>query len=128
MPLNSREYEISVTSVDGCERKVKTKVEVIKNYLFEISNIMSPNDDGRNDRLRYYTDNSGKSLLNFIVFDRWGNIVFELSDAKPGWQEINWESIFRSKSVNLGAYTWIAKVQYIDDVVIKHQGSLMIIK
>ncbi|MBP7173423.1 MAG: T9SS type B sorting domain-containing protein [Cloacibacterium sp.] len=68
--LNRGKHTISVLSSDNCE-------PVTKEFsIINIMNVITPNDDGYNDRLDY-SDLSLKNKVVFKVFDRFGKLVFE---------------------------------------------------
>jgi gliding motility-associated-like protein len=80
----------------------------------------TPNNDGTNDILRV-RGNCIKEL-DFKVFDRWGELVFQTSD-----QTIGWDGTFKGKPALAGVY-----VYYINAVVkganINSQGNTTLIR
>jgi gliding motility-associated-like protein len=71
------------TTTDGCTDSIKTNVEV-KVFELEIPNVFTPNGDGTNEtwaipNLDRYIDN------DLIVFNRWGQKVFNSGDYKGDW-------------------------------------------
>ena len=53
-----------------------------KNYIY-IPNAFTPNNDGINDIFKVRSENLIKGDL--VIFDRWGNKVFESDDLNIGW-------------------------------------------
>ncbi|MBK6902582.1 MAG: PKD domain-containing protein [Saprospirales bacterium] len=51
-----------------------------------LPNMFSPNGDGINDSFRGYAAD-GVQVLSYelLVFDRWGNLLFEAGDLESGW-------------------------------------------
>lgn len=64
----------------------------------------SPNDDGNNDILFVRGDNIAS--MHFVVYDRWGNVMFETAD-----QSIGWNGFFKNNLVNPGTFAW--KLEYV---------------
>ncbi|HLP10408.1 MAG TPA: gliding motility-associated C-terminal domain-containing protein [Flavobacteriales bacterium] len=64
----------------------------------------SPNDDGNNDILFVRGDNIAS--MHFVVYDRWGNVMFETAD-----QSIGWNGFFKNNLVNPGTYAW--KLEFV---------------
>jgi len=64
-----------------------------------VPQIFSPNGDGRNDVLYVYGRNF--KSFKFIVYNRWGEQVFESSDPSIGW-----DGTFRGKQANPGVYVY----------------------
>ncbi len=63
-------------------------------------NAFSPDGDGDNDWLEVFTHNS--TVLEFLVYDRWGNLVFEHHGLQPVW-----DGHFRGKLANVGVYAYL---------------------
>ncbi|MBK9736107.1 MAG: gliding motility-associated C-terminal domain-containing protein [Saprospiraceae bacterium] len=127
-PVNDTKFIISVTSKDGCNRTVSIEVKVEKQRSFVISNIISPNGDNQNDKLKYFAGNDVAEIKYFAIYDRWGELIFHREGFPNGLKEIDWGATFKEIALNPGVLIWIAKVLYIDDVVINYKGSITIIK
>ena len=61
--------------------------------------IDSNNNDNNNDVL--YVRGGGVSSIQFRVFDKWGNIVFESFDMEKGW-----DGTYNGKLLNTGVYVY----------------------
>jgi gliding motility-associated-like protein len=85
-PPATTEYTIKVRSADGCESEAKTRVIVYRKLL--MSSAFTPNGDGLNDIFRIPTGTT-LNQLQFSIFDRWGNIVFQTSDINKGWDGLH---------------------------------------
>ena len=94
----------SATYIDsiGCINSDSINVEFIENSIY-IPNVFSPNLDGINDCFKPLTNiESNIGNYSIVVFDRWGNRVFESSNFSECW---NGE--YRGKAMNPAVYTWI---------------------
>ncbi len=127
-PVDSTTYEVIITSKDGCEATATITVVVIKDYSFVVSNAISPNGDGYNDKVRYNAKKDVASILYYDVYDRWGSKVYQLKNAKNGLVDLDWEGTFNGKNLMEGSYVWLASVAYIDGNVINYKGSLLILR
>lgn len=69
-------------------------------YEFSVylPNAFSPNGDGANDVYRVFPNNV--EFLRLLIFDRWGNLVFEGKDEGDGW-----DGTFKGKDAATGVYT-----------------------
>jgi gliding motility-associated-like protein len=66
----------------------------------ELPNVFTPNNDGNNDLFEPVLYNQIFSP-HFMIFNRWGNVIFESFDSKPTWNgEIN------GKQCHEGVYFW----------------------
>lgn len=76
-------FYLTVTDSIGC--KTKTSVEVKNNCPpgVTMTNVFTPNHDGLNDIIIPQYEHIKSTYYN--IRNRWGNLVFETSDVKTGW-------------------------------------------
>ena len=74
---------LTVKNADGCVNYVEHIVEVGPEFTFYIPNAFTPDGDGIND---YF---SGKGIgivkYDFVIFDRWGNLIFHSESLEDQW-------------------------------------------
>lgn len=94
-----------------------------------IPNIFSPNNDGVNDKFFVFVpDNLSATITNLSVFDRWGNLMFQLKDAPPNDPEYGWDGKFGGRLLNPGVYVYSVEVYFGALAQTKqYSGSLTII-
>ncbi len=85
-PANTTTYTLTVTDVNGCKAVALGTVEVLSECegKFFIPTAFSPNGDGHNDLFRIIHPGD-LNLIDFKVFNRWGETVFETKDPNEGW-------------------------------------------
>lgn len=100
-------YNVTVKDSNNCIVDVSVNVYLTEtcDYHLFIPNIFSPNSDGNNDEL--FVRGKGFQTLDFIVFDRWGNKMFESTD-----KEIGWDGTFNGTKVSSGVYVYYVEVEY----------------
>ncbi len=119
-PTQTTTYTLTVT-INGCTSSdtVTVFVEIECGELF-VPNVFSPNGDGANDELKVY----GNCITNFefVIFDRWGQKVFEITDPA-----ISWDGRFNGKMMDAAVFVYYLKgtVKGVD--VSKH-GNITLIK
>ena len=68
----------------GCSDSISKKVKVLNNCFIAVPTAFTPNNDGLNDFL--YPNNAIKARdMNFRVFNRWGQLVFQTRDWTQKW-------------------------------------------
>jgi gliding motility-associated-like protein len=87
--LCSGNYAVVITDANGCT--TSGSIYLSEPLVLEMPNGFSPNDDGDNDAfvvhgLDAYPDNE------LIIFNRWGNIVFQKEDYQNDWTGENSQS------------------------------------
>jgi gliding motility-associated-like protein len=124
-PLDSILYIYTVSDAYGCLGSDSILIFVSdiicrEPYLF-VPNAFSPNGDGLNDVL--YVRGRILDKVEFAVFDRWGEKLFETKDKDKGW-----DGVFRGKKCEPGIY-----VYYLDAICIGgeryiHKGNVTLIR
>ncbi len=119
-PVSTTVYTITAT-LNGCTGydTVTVFVDILCGDLF-IPTAFSPNGDGQNDVL--YVMSNCITELEFAIFDRWGEKVFETTDPKQGW-----DGTFNGKKMNPAAFAYYltAKVKGED---VSKKGTISIVK
>jgi len=67
----------------GCSDTLTYDVYIIPYTTLYVPNTFTPNGDGKNDVFLAF----GEFVDNFdmMIFDRWGNLIFESKDMQKGW-------------------------------------------
>lgn len=88
----------------------------------------SPNGDGNNDVL--YVRGVGIQRVNlFRIFDRWGNLMFEVTDATANDTQFSWDGTDPGgASLNPGVFVYVAEVVCSNGDVLKQTGNVTLIK
>lgn len=75
--------ELFVQNEGGCIDSTEKSICVANPTPIFIPDIFSPNGDGHNDML--YVRGPAIETMSFMVFDRWGTLVFSSTDPNHGW-------------------------------------------
>ncbi len=120
--LEEGTYLVEVRDSNNCVVNDTAEVFMtdVCNYHLFIPNVFSPNGDGLNDVL--YVRGKGFKNFSFVVFDRWGNKVFESTD-----KEIGWDGKFRGKLVDSGVFVYHIKVEYFDGTKVVKDGNVGVV-
>ena len=77
--------QLIVTDNHGCKDTTHHTIFINADYIFYAPNSFTPNNDGINDIFIPQTEIIISIDYSLIIFDRWGNKVFETKDYKKGW-------------------------------------------
>ncbi|HTA83010.1 MAG TPA: gliding motility-associated C-terminal domain-containing protein, partial [Bacteroidia bacterium] len=119
-PITNTTYTIVVTDSNGCQTNAFITVDVICGNLF-IPEAFSPNSDGKNDIL-YVRDYCIKDM-DFVIFDRWGNKIFESENINDGW-----DGTYKGKPVNTGDFFYYLKATLRDGTTIEKKGNVALVR
>ncbi len=67
----------------GCSDTIDYDVYIIPYTTIYVPNTFTPNGDGKNDVFLAYGEYVAD--FNMMVFDRWGNLIFQSNDMQKGW-------------------------------------------
>ncbi len=80
-------YTLIVTNQYACSDTVSDKIRIEGIPHGFIPNVFTPNNDGVNDLFKISGEYISSSSM--IIYNRWGSVMFETSDALAGWNGIN---------------------------------------
>lgn len=118
-----------VTATNHC-REAKAGINVYFEDCQQVyfPNAFSPNDDGINDV--FYPQDGGDvvEVVEMLIFNRWGNLVFENRNFRTNHPSAGWDGRFRGKRLNPDVFTWLAKVRFKNGVEEWQSGDVMLIR
>jgi gliding motility-associated-like protein len=124
--LKAGVYGYRLINADGCiESELVFNLPLQQSGrcdFFYVPNAFTPNGDGLNDKL-LPVYSPLYSNVNFRVFNRYGQLVFQHQEGRTGW-----DGSFKGKGQPAGSYVWMAS--YVDLEGNPHQlkGSIMLIR
>ncbi len=120
-PVITTPYELTVFDENNCPFSEKVIVEVANDLIVLVPNAFSPNGDGVNDFLYVY----GVSIasVNFRIFNRWGEKVFETNNPGEGW-----DGTYRGKKLASDVYVYYVEAIFEDGQEKQIKGSVTIYK
>jgi gliding motility-associated-like protein len=110
IPPREIAYTVRLTIRDsfGCESVDEKTVVIYTSCYIAVPNAFTPNGDGLNDR--FHVMNAVKATdLEFVVFNRWGQLVFKTSEWKKAW-----DGKFNGTDAPTGVYPWYLRYIHRD--------------
>lgn len=94
--------ELIAHSVLGCTDTAYGTVVVQEELIFYVPNTFTPDGDEFNQAFQpVFTSGYDPFDFNLLIFNRWGEVIFESNDARVGW-----DGTYAGKYVQEGTYTW----------------------
>ena len=115
-------YRVRLTSPGGCITMDTVKVSVYDSSDIFVPKAFSPNKDGKNDLLQPFLVNI-TTLKYFRVYNRWGQLMFQSTDSRQGW-----DGMYNYKPQPLETYTWIAEGIDGNGTTIFRKGQTVLIR
>jgi len=121
-PETTTSYCVVGTTNQGCSDTVCITIHVDTDcgQLF-LPLAFSPNGDGNNDVWKVY-GHCIKSI-ELLIFNRWGEKVFESYDANEGW-----DGTFRGKALDTDVFVYMATITMRDGEVKKLKGDIILLR
>jgi len=107
-------------TVTGSISVVESTIACYTPYVY-VPNIFSPNGDGENDKL--YVQGKGIEEMTFVIYDRWGEKVFETNDQGTGW-----DGTYKGKAMNEAVFVYYVKASLINNETIESQGNISLVR
>ena len=127
-PTSLTTYEVFVINENGCNDWSSITVDVEFNPDVYIPSAFTPNNDGINDVFEIYTDETVERIQTFLVFDRWGESVFEAYDFKPGNPVGGWNGKFRDEKMNTAVFVYYAEILFINGETKFFEGDISLLR
>jgi gliding motility-associated-like protein len=113
-------YSVIVQTNEGC---TSTNSAYLKDmympFYFNVPNAFTPNNDGLNDTFRPVATGDLIRQFSMVIYNRWGQMIFETSDYSAGWD---------GKGAPAGVYSWLISYSNHLGKVFKMRGSVMLVK
>jgi gliding motility-associated-like protein len=120
---------LTITVQEGkCSATDDLTILVRKNRPIYVPNGFSPNGDNNNDKLIVYGGNSVAKVKKFVVFNRWGESVWEYKDFLPNDPASGWDGYYRGDLLNPAVFVWFAEVEFIDGIVEVFEGDVTLVR
>jgi gliding motility-associated-like protein len=116
-------YYLTVQDTNDCfDYQGEIEIFVKEGYSFGIPEAFTPNGDLINDVIM--VNGWGiKQLLEFRIFNRWGNEIFFTDDIHTGW-----DGTIKNKPQPIDTYAYIIKVELWDGRIVDKTGTFSLIR
>ncbi|MBX3102930.1 MAG: gliding motility-associated C-terminal domain-containing protein [Bacteroidetes bacterium] len=113
---------LTVTSAFGCTDFIERSLRVASNTAFLFPSAFSPNNDGLNDSFYWRIENI--TNFNFMVFNRWGEKIFETRNPTEYW-----DGFIDGKPAPEGVYVFVASgTNRFTNQEMKKNGTITLVR
>jgi gliding motility-associated-like protein len=106
---------------EGCADSICKKVDADIHTAIDLPTAFSPNGDGSNDIL--YIRGGGIETVSLMIFNRWGEKVFETSNMNIGW-----DGTYKGKLQEVDAYGYVLYATFIDGSSATKKGNVTLLR
>lgn len=119
--LENISYIVYVTDTFGCTDSDTINITVDETADIFIPDIFSPNGDGENDIL--FVRGNGIKKLDFIIYDRWGEKIFETNDINNGW-----DGTYKGAKLFTAVFSYYIKAAFYDGSSYERKGNITLVR
>lgn len=120
-PVFTEQFTILYITPEGCAASDSVLVTVLFEDLVNVPNGFSPNNDNNNDIV--FVKGDGIVDMHFVIYNRYGQMVFESFDQKIGW-----DGYLNGRPENPGVFVWYLEYTLVDGSSNSKKGNLTLIK
>lgn len=127
-PFKTTKYTVTVFSKYDCVDSADVVISVLcdESQLF-IPNTFTPNGDGMNDI--FMVRGQGISTLkSFRVYNRWGEVMFERTDASVNDKASGWDGTYNGAQLPPDVYVYTVEAYCENGDLLKLKGDITIIR
>jgi len=118
---NTTQYVVTFLDLlTSCTVKDSVTITIFNCNVF-VPNVFSPNGDGVNDYL--YVRSLCMKSMDFAVYDRYGNKVFETESV-----DVPWDGTYHGKPSGVGTYMWYLTGVLDDGTHVSRSGNVTLIR
>jgi len=124
-PETTTTYTVSISNSSGCSISATVTIYVGSmlcnlDDVF-VPNTFTPNGDGQNDVL--YARSNSLVEIYFAVYNRWGEMVFETTDIKKGW-----DGVYKGMKADPAVFAWYLNAKCYNGNELKKKGNVTLIR
>lgn len=110
--------ELTAISEHGCVDTTTRWIIINEELIYYVPNAFTPDDDEYNQTFQpVFTSGFDPFDFNMVIFNRWGEPIFETNNAKIGW-----DGTYQGSIVKEGSYTW--KIEFKTSVTDERKIAL----
>lgn len=105
----------------GCADTVCQQISTIIVPLLDVPNAFTPNGDGINDKV--FVRGFGIAKMNFRIYNRWGQLVFQSADQANGW-----DGRFKGELQPMDSYGYTLEVEFSNGSRTSKKGDITLVR
>lgn len=123
-PLKDRLYTLLRADTANCFVSPSTYNFIVKPLTsIDVPTAFTPNGDGNNDKV-YLRGWGIKKLIEFKIYNRWGQLMFETTDINEGW-----DGYYKGELQNTETYVYHASVEtWVKDKNLAKKGTINLLR
>ena len=67
-------------------------------------------------------------IESFLIYDRWGSLVYEAEDMPVGESARGWDGKFNGQDVNPGVFVYVLEIRTASNEVLVKAGDVTVVR
>ncbi len=128
-PEENTRYFLFLQDSLGCEVESSVFIQVFEKQGIYLPNVFSPNEDGFNDIFYLSSANPSQFIIEtFQIYDRWGQLVFNMENTLANDPSSGWDGTFKGKEMNPGVFVYLINIKWKNGQLEQFTGSVSLIR
>ena len=127
-PPTRIEYRLTVQNEFACKATGTTSIKTFSGGKVNIPNGFTPNNDGHNDVFYVLGSEDVKVIKDFSVFNRWGQKVFQVTNAQANDPKSGWNGLLNGKPAETGTYVYVITISFANGSTEVFKGTVTLIR
>jgi gliding motility-associated-like protein len=112
-------YIVSYTDDNGCE--AEDSIHIYYDPILFVPNTFTPGYDEFNNS--FFASGGNINRFKMLVFDRWGEVIFESLDINVGW-----DGTYKGQNCQDGTYVWKINLTDFNDKEYDYLGHINLVR
>jgi gliding motility-associated-like protein len=127
--IYTNNFTVTATAYAGnCIAIDQLLVSVDSDFEIFVPNVFSPNNDNINDFVSAFGGKAVKRIVEFEIFDRWGELIFHKGDFPLNIPTLGWDGTFKNKLMNPGVFVYKLQVELINGELRYQTGDITLVR
>lgn len=119
--VGTYDVTLSAKTIYGCEAEKTKEIVVEEKFAYYVPNAFTPDGDGVNDE--FDGEGTGYVAREMMIFNRWGELVFESTNPEEGW-----DGTVNGNTVRPDTYVYKIKVQDLHGNWHEKEGHVTVVR
>lgn len=128
-PEGTTTYVVVVEDDNGCTATdtIVLRFDIGDGTVF-IPNSFTPNGDNMNDIIKVLGGADIMRVKQFIIFNRWGEMVFSQENFPPNNNAYGWNGYFKGKVVPIDSYAYFCVIEFRNGSAKEYKGHINVLR
>jgi hypothetical protein len=124
----NRTYTITIIDVYGCIGTASVTIRARFKNEVTVPNVINSDSDVGNDVFVIFTDDDNATIHKVLIYDRWGNKVYDNRDQLPNSPVGAWNGTLNNNDVAQGVYVYLVEITLSSGQFIRLTGDVTVLR